>query len=387
MPLTPELLAAFDASVKPVTEARLLPPEVYTSQEFFEFEKRAIFMREWFCVGRHDQIPEPGDYFSTAFAGERLIVTRDKDATIRVMSAVCQHRGMIITEDAGNCQRFTCPYHHWSYALDGSLVGAPAMEQSVGFDRSQHSLPQLKVELWQGFIFANFDPNAAPLAPGLRKIDDFLTNYHLDTTTTLQGKHLPNLPWNWKVMLENFNDPYHASRLHGPLQTFAPSHLNEYLEWDDSDMAIARIQGFTHIDGSFNPTKKAILPTFKDLTEKDRMQGSFVLIPPSLALAIVPDEVAYFIIDPVGPSEISIQIQYCFEESALKDPMFEFLFAAAEAGVDNFNREDIYADKMTQIGLQSTFAPRGRYSYQEQTLQQFNRWLVQRYREHWPQPA
>ena len=300
------------------------------------------------------------------------------------MTAVCRHRGMVIAQDSGNCRRFTCPYHHWTYGLDGSLLGTPAMDRAVGFDRSEHPLPQLKVEIWQGFIMANFDHGARPFGPTMTKIDAMLANYGLETTTTLEGKTIPDLPWNWKVMMENFNDPYHASRLHGPLQTFAPSHLNDFLPWDDDDGAVGRIQHFTHIDGSFNPTQRCILPVFANLTDEQRKRGGFVLIPPTLALAIVPDEVAYFIISPQDTGHITINIGYCFESSALEDPMFEYLFDAAEAGVNNFNVQDIYADEMTQKGLNSHFAPRGRYSWQEETLVQFNRWLVRRYRQHWP---
>ena len=87
----------------------------------------------------------------------------------------------------------------------------------------------------------------------MAKIDEMLTNYGLESTTTIEGKTIPDLAWNWKVMMENFNDPYHASRLHGALQTFAPSHMNDFLEWDDSDGAIGRIQHFTEIDSSFQP--------------------------------------------------------------------------------------------------------------------------------------
>ena len=112
-----------------------------------------------------------------------------------------------------------------------------------------------------------------------------------------------------------------------------------------------------------------------------------MLIPPTLSLAIVPDEIAYFIISPDGPGEITIHIGYCFEPSALADPMFEYLFEQAEQGVNNFNVQDIYADEMVQIGLGSVFAPRGRYSWQEETLAQFNRWLVTRYERHWPNGA
>lgn len=382
--LTDELLASFDDSTGPVDEARLLPPVLYTSPEFFEFERRAIFQREWLCVGRADQLAEPGDYRCITIAGEPLIAARDTDGELRVMSAVCRHRGMVLAEGSGNCRRFTCPYHHWSYGLDGKLLGTPAMDRAVGFDPAEHGLIELKVELWQGFVMANFDPGAAPFGPTMAKIDAMLENYGLETTTTLEGKTIPGLAWNWKVMMENFNDPYHASRLHGPLQTFAPSHMNDFLDWDDDDGAIGRIQHFTDMDGSFNPTKRCLLPVFANLTEDQRRRGGFVLIPPTLALAIVPDEVAYFIISPDGPGHITIHIGYCFESSALNDPMFEYLFEAAEAGVNNFNVQDIYADEMTQKGLNSHLAPRGRYSWQEETLVQFNRWLVKRYRQSWP---
>ena len=382
--LTDELLASFDDSVGPVDEARLLPPVLYTSPEFYEFERRAIFRREWLCVGRADQLAEPGDFRCVTIAGEPLIAARDQDGELRVMSAVCRHRGMVLAEGSGNCRRFTCPYHHWSYGLDGRLLGAPAMDRAVGFDPAEHGLIELKTEIWQGFVMANFNPGAAPFGPTMAKIDAMLANYGLAATTTLEGKTIPGLAWNWKVMMENFNDPYHASRLHGPLQTFAPSHMNDFLDWDDDDGAIGRIQHFTDMDGSFNPTKRCLLPVFANLTEDQRRRGGFVLIPPTLALAIVPDEVAYFIISPDGPGHITIHIGYCFESSALNDPMFEYLFEAAEAGVNNFNVQDIYADEMTQKGLNSHLAPRGRYSWQEETLVQFNRWLVKRYRQSWP---
>jgi phenylpropionate dioxygenase-like ring-hydroxylating dioxygenase large terminal subunit len=383
--LTPELLASFEQSTLDVNEACLLPPTVYTSEEFFAFEKDAVYGHSWLCVGREGQIPNPGDWFAYEIVGEPLLVTRGKDGDVHVISAVCQHRGMVVAEGAGtDATKFTCPYHHWSYALDGRLLGAPAMERAVDFDKSCYALPRLKVEIWQGFIFCNFDPNAAPLAPTLTELDPLLENFDLPNTAWRQGKVLTDLPWNWKVMLENFNDPYHASRLHGPLQTFAPSGMSDFFDWRDDLGHISRVQHFTEIDGSFNPTKKCILPVFPKLTEQDRMRGMFVLVPPTLALAIVPDEIAYFIVKPQGANAITIDIQYCFDKSALEDPMFEFLFEAAEAGVDNFNREDVYADMMVQRGLNSRFGPRGRYSWQEGTLPQFNRWLVQRYRAHWP---
>jgi len=382
--LTPSLLASFEPSVQDVNEACLLPPVIYTSDEFYDFEREAIFAHEWLCVGRVDQIPEPGDYFTVTIAEEPLIVVRAKDGDVRVLSAVCRHRGMVVAEDRGNCTKFTCPYHHWMYGLDGRLLGAPAMERAAGFDKADFPLPTPRVELWQGFIFCNLDADAPPLHPGLSELDPLLEHFDLANATTLEGKTLPDLPWNWKVMMENFNDPYHASRLHEPLQTFAPSGMSDFFDWRDGMGHISRVQHFTQIDGSFNPTMKCLMPVFPRLTEEERTRGMFVLVPPTLALAIVPDEVAYFVIRPQDANTITIDIGYCFDPSALGVPLFQQLFAAAEAGVNNFNVQDVYANTMTQRGLRSRFGPRGRYSWQEGTLPQFNRWLVDRYRRHWP---
>jgi phenylpropionate dioxygenase-like ring-hydroxylating dioxygenase large terminal subunit len=383
-PLSDALLETFEESIKPVNEARLLPPHLYTSDAFYEFEKDACFGHDWLCVGRLDEVPEPGDYITISLVDEPLVVVRDKDHEIRVLSAVCRHRGMVLAEGRGHVNSFLCPYHHWVYGTDGRLLGCPEMERCVGFEKSETSLPNLRVETWNGFIFANFDPQAPPLAPTLRKATQVLEHFQLDRAVTLAGGSLPDLPWNWKVMMENFNDPYHASRLHGPLQTFAPSHMNDFLEWDDGDNDVVRIQHFTQQDGSFNPTMRCLLPVFPGLTNEERRRGSFMLLPPTLAIAVVPDEVAYFIICPQGAGKIDIHIGYCFDPSALEEPLFDKLFEQAKAGVNNFNVQDVHADEMVQKGLQSRFAPRGRYSWQEETLRQLNRWLVTRYRRYWP---
>lgn len=383
---TTELRSSFQASIRDVNESCLLPPSLYTSEEFFDFERRAVFSHEWLCMGRTSQIPNPGDYLTRTLVDEPLIAVRGKDGEVRVLSAVCQHRGMVVAEGAGNCTKFTCMYHHWSYGLDGRLLGAPAMERAVGFDKADFPLPQLKVELWNGFIFANFDQHAAPLAPSLAKLEPYLANFDLEHVVMPHTDRIDDLPWNWKVMFENFNDAYHATRLHQGPHDFCPSELAEFIPWDDGDNAVARTNGFTHIDGGFNATQKALMPIFPGLTEVERQRITFVLLPPTLCLGFAPDEIFYFIVEPHGAGSISIDIGYCFSPTAVEHPLFDHLFEQAQAGVKIYNDQDVYADTMVQRGLRSRFAPRGRYSYQEETLRQFNRWLVQRYEAHWPIP-
>jgi phenylpropionate dioxygenase-like ring-hydroxylating dioxygenase large terminal subunit len=382
--LTPDTFASLTASIDDVNSSCTLPPALYVSDEFYRFERESLFSHEWLCVGRTSQIPEAGDYFTRTLVDEPLIVVRDKEGEVRVLSAVCQHRGMVVAEGDGNCSKFTCIYHHWVYGLDGRLLGAPAMEKAVGFEKSQYPLPSLKVEIWKGFIFANFDPDAAPLAPRLRKLEPLVENFDLDNVVMPHTDRLDDLPWNWKVMFENFNDAYHATRLHKGPHDFCPSEMATFFEWDDDDAAVIRLNGFTHIDAGFNATQKALMPIFPGLTDDERQRITFALLPPTLCLGFAPDEVFFFIVEPQSAGSIAIEIGYCFDQQALEHPLFEYLFEQAQAGVKIFNDQDVYADRMVQRGLRSRFAPRGRYSYQEQTLRQFNRWLVSRYARHWP---
>jgi phenylpropionate dioxygenase-like ring-hydroxylating dioxygenase large terminal subunit len=383
--LTDDLLASLDDSIDNVSTAATLPPVLYTSEEVLAFEKEALFMKEWLCVGRAERIPEVGDWFTVTIMEEPLIITRDKEGQVRAMSAVCQHRAMQVCEGAGNSSTFKCPYHHWNYALDGRLLGAPAMERTEGFDKSEWGLPQLKVEEWMGFVFVNFDPDAQPLAPTLERYTPYLQNYDLENAVCPGTFTLEDRPWNWKVMFENFNDGYHANRLHQYVQDFCPSSMSAFPEpWDDDSNVIFRTSGYTHIDGGFNATHRVIMDVFPNLTEEERSRSTFALVPPTLCFGTAPDQCFFFLVRPTGPQTIDIEIGYIFHPSALDDPLFEEKIALSDAGVQVFVRQDQDATTKVQNGLNSRFAPRGRYSWQEESHVQFNRWLVQRYRSAWP---
>jgi phenylpropionate dioxygenase-like ring-hydroxylating dioxygenase large terminal subunit len=382
--LTDQLLKEFEDSILPVADALTMPPIIYTSDEFLEFEKRALFSHEWLCLGRASRIPNPGDWFSATINDEPLIVSRGKDGEIRVMSAICQHRGMQVAEGEGNCGTFKCPYHHWIYGLDGRLLGAPAMDRTNEFAKADYGLPNLKVELWQGFVFANFDPDAAPLAPQFRRYEPYLVHYDLETAVCPGTFTLTDLPWNWKVMFENFNDGYHANRLHQIIQDFCPSDMAMFpVPWEDDSGVMFRTNGYTHIDGGFNATRKALMPIFPKLTEEERWFSTFALMPPTLCFGTAPDQAFFFIVRPKTAATIDVEIGYLFDPSALEHPMFDDLFSMSDAGVQVFVKQDQDATTKVQRGMASRYAARGRYSWQEETHVQFNRWLVQRYKRHW----
>lgn len=376
--------AFFDAlgtSALRVEQADTLPPLCYTDAAFYEFEKEAVFNHEWLCVGRVSWVAKPGDFFSTEIIGEPLLIARNAKGEIKAMSAVCQHRAMLVAEGAGNARAFMCPYHHWTYSLDGELIGAPAMDQTVGFDKKDFCLPTLQVELWQGFIFVNFDPLAAPLAPRLAAIDKVVANYRMDIAEGPRPEPGTRYDWNWKVMFENNNDGYHANKLHmGPLHDFVPSALASFpADLPDDTAGYYRFNGTTHPDAAFNVTQKTVFPIFPALTEEERNRMLFVNLPPTLSLVINADMILFMILR-ADSAETHIMDQgVLMAPGAMKDKLYYKRLKMTLNSVSEIVQQDLDVDRAVQIGLRSRFAVRGRYSWQEQAQQSFNHWLVQRY--------
>ena len=156
----------------PIEEAVPLPPEVYFSEEWYDREVETIFRREWLVATREEEIPNPGDYVRLDIVDEPLVILRDDDGVIRALSASCRHRGSELMTGSGNCRRITCPYHAWSYALDGELIATPAMHEADDFDKADHPLPSVRAETWGGFVFINFDPDANSLLESLGGLVD-----------------------------------------------------------------------------------------------------------------------------------------------------------------------------------------------------------------------
>ena len=373
------------SSILDVNRSETLPPACYTDPAFFEFEKEAIFFREWLCVGREAWIREPGEYFTASHVGEPVIVVRHSDGQVKALSAVCQHRAMLVAEGHGKTRSFLCPYHHWAYALDGRLIGAPAMDRACDFDKSSIRLPEIKVETWLGFVFINFDPDAAPLAPRLTALADVLKNYNVATAEEPSHPGEPQREhWNWKVRVENFNDGYHANRLHaGPVHDICPSELASFPELPDNSAGYLRFNQTLHPDASFNPTLKAILPVFPGLTAEERHRMLFINILPSLFIVGRSETLTYNISFVHGPEEMSSQRGWMVPPGTMGQSLFKERLQMNMDGSKPIFEQDRHVDEMVQIGLRSRYATRGRYSWQEQSQSELNKWLVKRYWNYW----
>jgi phenylpropionate dioxygenase-like ring-hydroxylating dioxygenase large terminal subunit len=385
------------------TEAIGLPPEVYRDPAFFEFEVDAVFRTQWHCVGRAEMIPEPGDYFTTTLAGrEPVIVARTRAGEIAVMSSVCQHRAMCITapperpraewfdpppQVSGNTLTFRCPYHWWTYNLEGHLIGAPSMERTVGFSRADHGLPRLRVECWNGFVFANLSPDPRPLAAGLEAVDAALAPYRLGEWVTQPPEVLPDVPFNWKIMVENFMESYHNYGLHNRLMSLEEygqgnaGDAGEQFPYSPGDMAIFGVGHSAIDDPAVNATQRALFAPLASLDPVERRQVLFAYIAPTLLLGIFSDSAFWFTVEPTAPTAHTLSMGFFFPPGTSDDKFFPAILDLYAKGIELFNNQDLPANVALQLGMGSQFAPRGRLSYLDKFLPKFNSWLLDRYRE------
>ncbi|MGE4337191.1 MAG: Rieske 2Fe-2S domain-containing protein, partial [Pigmentiphaga sp.] len=194
----------------------MLPARCYHDEAIYHYEVEHVLKKNWLCVGRWDWAEKPGDYFTTRMFGESIVIARGKDNELRALINVCQHRwAQIVPEGRGNAKLFVCPFHGWTYDLDGRLR-AVAARNIPGFDKSSCRMPSLRLEVWEGFVFINFDPEAAALAPQLAGLQEIIGRYQLGDYRS--GERLDyDTNWNYKLSFETGYEAYHHEGCHQDL--------------------------------------------------------------------------------------------------------------------------------------------------------------------------
>jgi Rieske 2Fe-2S family protein len=202
--------------------AKTLAQRYFVSPEVLAEEAEKIFSKQWLLVGHQSQIPAAGDYFVQETAGESVIIVRDRSGVIRGFYNVCRHRGTRLCEDlAGHSSTIQCPYHAWTYGLDGRLVGSPHMDEVPGFDRSQYSLHPVNLGLWEGFIFVNLDDDAMPLEKWFAPLAGKFSHWNLPRLRSVKRVEY-DVKANWKLMFENYSECYHCLGVHPMLSKISP---------------------------------------------------------------------------------------------------------------------------------------------------------------------
>ena len=360
--------AITEAAKHPIEEAFTMPPGAYTSTALLEFERREIFAKEWICLGRVEEIPNPGDYFTIKAANEPLIVMRNDEAQIHVMTNVCRHKWTQLLEGAGNVNRIVCPYHAWTYNRQGQLVHCRYMEQAKDFDPGKIALPRVRSEIWRGFIYITFNDDAVTVAEQFADLDRRTHNYHIEEMKWVCGGEEV---WatNWKLLVENFTDLYHIFHTHR-------DSIDKYGPIDTIEMR----KGDGHYSFSTCPVLRDAMesspfePCHPALTGEQRDEFSMVGMFPAQTLALAPDRVFYMCLEPVDVDHVRTKWGVaCYEP----EPS-EKLINDMDSLYRQVNREDLMRLENIQTSLRSRFAATGRISHYENMNLEFTRYLAER---------
>ncbi len=371
---------------RPATQALSLPPACYWREDVWELEVERIFRRDWLCVGRGDQLPAPGDWLKVDLLGEPLVIVRGDDGVLRALSRVCRHRGMDLLHDSptrsGHGALLTCPYHLWSYTLDGRLKASPMMQANTAHAASRCHLPTFALSEWQGFVFVYLDDAAPPLAPRMQRVEQLLGTVDMSDWRIAGSVNWGESSVNWKVALENFAEFYHHIGTHqNSLQLLWPaSRVSLDMRGEDAFMAgrmAVNPELATGMEDG-HPIQATHLPVVPGLSAEQRGGTLVLAMFPLFAFALSPDSAIWFEWYPTGPESHVLDIHLLVPGSSFDIPGFEQIVAEHLQAIRGVQDEDAAANEAVQRGLRSRFAASGPLAELEQPLWQFQRYLAGR---------
>jgi len=360
-----------DTFVRPAVgeNALTLPSSWYVSPEVFEEERERVFRRSWLCVGRTERLAEPGDYFVADVAGESLIVTRDADCQPRALYNVCRHRGTRLCEQqhghfAGSIM---CPYHAWTYGLDGALKAARNMGDVPNFDRADYPLRQAAIAVWEGFVFVNLADDPEPFERAFAPLIGRFVKWNIDGLCTARTVGY-DVRCNWKLVFQNYSECYHCPLVHPQLDKLSPSDSGR------NDLtAGAVLGGYSELrdrGASLTTSGHTNRPPLGAVAGDDLGRVYYYTIFPSMLLSLHPDYVMVHYVRPLAIDRTAIDCAFLFDPKTMEAPLFDP--GDAVDFWDTTNRQDWHVSELTQHGLRSRAYVPGPYSNAEGLLHAFD---------------
>jgi len=296
------LLAALRKSADTTLEsARSLPPSIYHDPEFLDLEMSQLFGKEWICLGRTAEMPEPGDYICRDIIDAPVFAIRQRDDSLKVFANVCVHRSARLLDGTGHVSRISCPYHSWTYDLDGQLIGAPFMQRTRGFDVANFELKELACETWEGFIYVSLRSNSIPVKDRLAALTDKIADFRIaDYVPVFETEETWDA--NWKCLVENFMDSYHIHRVH-------KNSFGKYGSFEDQSQLFPGEDSFayTFIDEIEEQATEMAHPENTWLKGPDRFRTWVINIFPSHTIQLQPDMMWYLSILPDGVDKLNVR--------------------------------------------------------------------------------
>jgi choline monooxygenase len=329
-----------------LARASTLPSRWYTDPEMLAAERSAVFARTWQAVGHSAWVAAPGSYFACDIAGEPVLVTRAADGVLRAFSNVCRHRGAELCSGRGDASIIRCPYHAWTYTLDGRLHGAPEFDGVADWDRSQVHLPEFRAEVWGPYVFVCQGRDTPPLAGVLGAIPDEVARIGCPVDRLeFACRRDYTIECNWKVYVDNYLEGYHLPAAH-------PSLFREL------DYANYRVDTFRYYSSQIAPirARETVQASPRRYEYADSTnQALYYWIFPNYMLNVYPDNLSANIILPLGPERtLTIFEWFAYGDRRVQQATVDFS--------DEIQQEDIRLCESVQRGLRSRHYDRGRFS-------------------------
>jgi phenylpropionate dioxygenase-like ring-hydroxylating dioxygenase large terminal subunit len=339
-----------EPTLRPFGQSRMLPRDAYTSPRVFAFEQERFFAGSWTCVGREGDLEGTGAQRAVRVGGAGVLLARGSDGRVRAFANTCRHRGHELLGVGEQTTRRTvlCPYHAWTYDLDGALRVAPGFRDHGDFRPADHGLVELPLESWHGFLFVNGSGDAPPFTKHVGALDDLAAPYRMERLVPL-ATHRYDLACNWKVVLENYHECYHCPLIHPELCQVSPPASGDNFEldgaWVGGTMDLKDHAVTMSLDGHSDGVPIPGLDT-----ERLRTVAYLGLFP-NLLLSLHPDYVMTHLVEPLGPALSHVVCSWYFPPEATERPGFDPSYAVEFW--DRTNRQDWAACESVQRGMAS----------------------------------
>jgi Rieske 2Fe-2S family protein len=364
-PLDHEAIAQ---SLKPFGQSTMLPRAAYVDPAVFEWEQRHFFDGGWLCVGRSDQIAGPGAQRAAQAGAGSVLLTRDDEGVLRAFANTCRHRGHELLPCGGTASQgvIICPYHAWTYGLNGELRAAAGFKSRSGFDADQWGLIELPVVEWNGLVFVDGSGKAAPLEDALATLNELIAGYEM-SRLVVAGTHEYDAAANWKILTENYHECYHCPSIHPELCRVSPPKSGENYElaglWIGGTMDLRDGMSTMSLDGASHSDP------LRGLDEQGLRTVLYVNVFPNVLLSLHPDYVMVHRLTPLAADRTKIECTWAFAPEATARPGFDPSYAIDFW--DLTNRQDWAACESVQRGLSSPHAMPGPLSPAEDAVYQY----------------
>ena len=350
--------------------AKTLARRYYASEDVYEAETERIFLEHWLFAGRVSDLTEPGSYFLFEVETESVIVLRDYEGEIWAHHNVCRHRGTRLVSEPGGtlAKSIQCMYHAWTYSLDGTLSGAPFMDEVEGFCKENYPLKSVSLALWEGCIFVNLANEPEPFEEAYAPLIDKFASWGLDE---LERAHriVYDIPANWKLVFQNYSECYHCPGLHPVLNRLTPfrnsSNDLEAGPFLGGPMRM-EIEG-----GSMTMSGQRCAPPLGELEGDALNCAHYYTVFPNFLLSLHPDYVLIHRIDRLATDRTRIVCDWLFHSDAISAPGFD------PSGAIEFwnmtNEQDWHVSELSQQGISSRAYTPGPYAELESMIAAWDR--------------